>query len=131
MRQWLAYVGDNLYEFTLKLNRHLNHLRGRLGLPYWSLSAYLKHKVKKALNYVTILKWPWRPRRTSAGTGPGPAEHIHRAEMRAINGTPHSGHGDWVESRTALVEHFDGRLELVHWVPVRQAQRAGAQAVAP
>ena len=51
--KWLAYLGDNLYEFTLRLNRHLNHFRARLGLPYWSLSAYLKHKVKKALNYVT------------------------------------------------------------------------------
>ena len=51
--KWLAYLGDNLYEFTLRLNRHLNSLRARLGLPYWSLSAYLKHKVKKALNYVT------------------------------------------------------------------------------
>lgn len=46
--RWLAYLGDNLYEITLRLNRHLNSWRGRLGLPYWSLSAYLKHKVKKA-----------------------------------------------------------------------------------
>ena len=51
--KWLAYVGDYLYEFTLKMNRYLNNLRGRLGFPYWSLSAYLKHKVKKALNYIT------------------------------------------------------------------------------
>ena len=48
--KWLAYVGDNLYEFTLKLNRHLNTWRARMGLPYWSLSAYLKGKVKKALD---------------------------------------------------------------------------------
>ena len=50
--KWLAYLGDTLYEFTLKLNRHFNSYRARMGLPYWSLSAYLKHKVKKALNYV-------------------------------------------------------------------------------
>ena len=48
--KWLAYLGDNLYEITLRLNRHLNSLRTRLGMPYWSLSAYLKHKVKKALS---------------------------------------------------------------------------------
>ena len=51
--RWLAIVGENLYEFTLKLNRYLNSLRARVGLPYWSLSSYLKHKVKSALNYVT------------------------------------------------------------------------------
>ena len=51
--RWLAIVGDNLYEFTLKLNRYLNSLRARMGLPYWSLSSYLKHKVTSALNYVT------------------------------------------------------------------------------
>ena len=51
--KWLADVGDNLYKFTLKLNRHLNSLRARIGLPYWSLSAYLKQKVKSALNYVS------------------------------------------------------------------------------
>lgn len=51
--KWLAHVGDWLYEFTLKLNRHLNRLRARLGLEYWSLSAYLKHKVKKAVNFIS------------------------------------------------------------------------------
>jgi UDP-2,3-diacylglucosamine pyrophosphatase LpxH len=123
-------VGDNLYEFTLKLNRHLNHLRGRLGLPYWSLSAYLKHKVKKALNYVTDFEVAVAAEAHKRGHDGVVCGHIHRAEMREINGTLYCNDGDWVESRTALVEHFDGRLELVHWVPVRQAQRAGAQAVA-
>src|SRR5665213_1165287 len=49
---WLAHVGDRAYEFTLRLNRHLNTLRARMGLPYWSLSSYLKHKVKRAVAYV-------------------------------------------------------------------------------
>lgn len=51
--KWLAYVGDNLYEFSLKLNRHINYFRPRMGLPYWSLSQYLKHRVKRALNFIT------------------------------------------------------------------------------
>ena len=129
--KWLAYVGDNLYEFTLKLNRHLNHLRGRLGLPYWSLSAYLKQKVKKALNYVTDFEVAVAAEARKRGHDGVVCGHIHRAEMREINGTLYCNDGDWVESRTALVEHFDGRLELVHWVPVRQVRRAGAQVVAP
>ncbi|MCX7266380.1 MAG: UDP-2,3-diacylglucosamine diphosphatase, partial [Burkholderiales bacterium] len=51
--KWLAYVGDTLYELALKLNRYLNHLRARMGLPYWSLSAYLKLKVKKAVSFIS------------------------------------------------------------------------------
>lgn len=113
--KWLAYVGDNLYEFTLKLNRYLNHLRGRFGLPYWSLSAYLKHKVKKALNYVTDFEVAVARETRRRGHDGVVCGHIHRAEMRSIDGTLYCNDGDWVESQTALVEHWDGRLELVHW----------------
>ena len=113
--KWLAYLGDNLYEFTLKLNRHLNHLRGRLGLPYWSLSAYLKQKVKTALNYVTDFEVAVAAEARKRGHSGVVCGHIHRAEMREINGTLYCNDGDWVESRSALVEHMDGRLELVHW----------------
>jgi UDP-2,3-diacylglucosamine pyrophosphatase LpxH len=114
--KWLAYLGDNLYEFTLKLNRHLNNLRGRLGLPYWSLSAYLKHKVKKALNYVTDFEAAVAHEARRRGHHGVVCGHIHRAEMRDIDGILYCNDGDWVESRTALVEHHDGRLELVKWI---------------
>jgi UDP-2,3-diacylglucosamine pyrophosphatase LpxH len=117
--KWLAHVGDNLYEFTLRLNRHLNHLRMRMGLPYWSLSAYLKHKVKKALNYVTDFEVAVAAEARRRGHDGVVCGHIHRAEMRVIEGTLYCNDGDWVESHSALVEHFDGRLELVNWAPVR------------
>lgn len=115
--KWLAHMGDTLYEFTLRLNRHLNHLRGRLGLPYWSLSAYLKHKVKKALNYVTDFETAVAHEARRRGHQGVVCGHIHRAEMRRIDGVLYCNDGDWVESRTALVEHHDGRLELLHWCP--------------
>jgi UDP-2,3-diacylglucosamine pyrophosphatase LpxH len=113
--KWLAYLGDTLYEFTLRLNRHLNRMRTRLGLPYWSLSAYLKHKVKKALNYVTDFEVAVATEARNRGHHGVVCGHIHRAEMRMIEGTLYCNDGDWVESRTALVEHWDGRLEIVTW----------------
>jgi UDP-2,3-diacylglucosamine pyrophosphatase LpxH len=113
--KWLAYVGDNAYEFTLKLNRHLNRLRGHFGLPYWSLSAYLKQKVKKALNYVTDFEVAVAREARNLGHDGVVCGHIHRAEMRTIDGILYCNDGDWVESQTALVEHLDGRLELIHW----------------
>jgi UDP-2,3-diacylglucosamine pyrophosphatase LpxH len=113
--RWLAHVGDRLYEFTLRLNRHLNRARARLGLPYWSLSAYLKHRVKKALNYVTCFEDAVAQEARRRGHDGVVCGHIHRAEMRDIGGVLYCNDGDWVESRTALVEHHDGRLELVQW----------------
>ncbi|MCJ0763039.1 UDP-2,3-diacylglucosamine diphosphatase [Variovorax terrae] len=129
--KWLAYLGDNLYEFTLKLNRYLNHLRGRLGLPYWSLSAYLKQKVKKALNYVTDFEVAVAQEARRRGHQGVVCGHIHRAEMREIGGTLYCNDGDWVESRTALVEHFDGRLELLQWAAAQDSlERRGKTAAA-
>jgi UDP-2,3-diacylglucosamine pyrophosphatase LpxH len=113
--KWLAYVGDHAYEFTLRVNRHLNRMRARLGLPYWSLSAYLKHKVKRALNYVTSFEQAVAHEARRRGHDGVVCGHIHRAEMRMIDGVLYCNDGDWVESRTALVEHHDGRLELVQW----------------
>lgn len=113
--KWLAYVGDNLYEFTLKLNRYLNTLRARMGLPYWSLSAYLKGKVKKALNYVMDFEVAVAAEARRRGHQGVVCGHIHRAEMREIDGVLYCNDGDWVESLTALVEHTDGRLELLQW----------------
>jgi UDP-2,3-diacylglucosamine pyrophosphatase LpxH len=111
--KWLAYVGDSAYEFTLKLNRYLNTLRGRLGLPYWSLSKYLKLKVKRAVSYVNDFEYAVAREARKLGVHGVVCGHIHHAEMREIDGLLYCNDGDWVESLTALVEHPDGRLEIL------------------
>ena len=113
--KWLAYVGDSAYEFTLRLNRHFNSLRARLGLPYWSLSKYLKLKVKRAVSFIGDFEQAVARearRRAVHGVVCG---HIHHAELRDIDGILYANDGDWVESLTALVEHLDGRLEILDW----------------
>ncbi|MDP3699612.1 MAG: UDP-2,3-diacylglucosamine diphosphatase [Hylemonella sp.] len=120
--KWLAYVGDNLYEFTLKLNRYLNHLRAKFGLPYWSLSAYLKHKVKKAVNFISDFEQAVAHEARKRGHQGVVCGHIHHAEIREIDGVLYCNDGDWVESLTALVEHHDGRLELLRWGETAPAQ---------
>lgn len=113
--KWLAYVGDHAYEAVLKLNRHFNSLRARMGLPYWSLSAYLKHKVKQAVSYVSDFEEAVASEARRRGYDGVVCGHIHHAEIRDIDGMLYCNDGDWVESRSALVEHHDGRLELVFW----------------
>ena len=111
--KWLAYMGDHAYEFTLKLNRYLNSLRARLGLPYWSLSRYLKFKVKRAASYVGSFEAAVAREARARGLQGVVCGHIHHAEMRTIDGVLYCNDGDWVESLTALVEYPDGRLALI------------------
>jgi len=113
--KWLAYVGDSLYEFTLKLNRHFNRLRARLGLRYWSLSQYLKLKVKRAVSYVGDFERAVAREAQKRGAQGVVCGHIHHAELRDIDGVLYANDGDWVESLTALAERDDGTLEIVHW----------------
>ena len=113
--KWLAHVGDSMYEFTLKLNRHLNSLRARAGLPYWSLSKYLKFKVKRAVSYVGDFEVALAREARRRGLHGVVCGHIHHAELREIDGVLYANDGDWVESLTALVEHADGRLEILDW----------------
>jgi UDP-2,3-diacylglucosamine pyrophosphatase LpxH len=115
--KWLAYLGDSMYEFALRMNQHLNSLRARMGLPYWSLSQYLKHKVKSAVSFVTRFEEAVAAEARKRGLDGVVCGHIHRAEMREINGVLYCNDGDWVESLTGLVEHHDGRLEIIHWKP--------------
>ncbi|WP_184303585.1 UDP-2,3-diacylglucosamine diphosphatase [Paucibacter oligotrophus] len=113
--KWLAHLGDTAYEITLKLNRYLNHLRAKFGLPYWSLSKYLKLKVKRAVSYVSDFEVAVAREARKRGVQGVVCGHIHHAEMRDIDGILYCNDGDWVESLTALVEHADGTLEILDW----------------
>jgi UDP-2,3-diacylglucosamine pyrophosphatase LpxH len=110
---WLAHAGDAAYEFTLRANRWFNGARARLGLPYWSLSGYLKRKVKRAVSYVGDFEAALAREARRRGVQGVVCGHIHHAEMRDIDGILYCNDGDWVESLTALVEHHDGRLEIL------------------
>ena len=128
--KWLAYLGDSAYEFALKLNSGFNRARARLGLPYWSLSKYLKLKVKRAVSYVSDFEVAVAREARKRGLHGVVCGHIHHAEMRDIDGVLYCNDGDWVESLTALVEHADGRLEIVDWSQ-RMAAKLPAVMAAP
>jgi len=117
--KWLAFVGDSAYTTALVLNKWFNSLRARLGFPYWSLSACLKHKVKNAVEYISRYEDAVVAAARQHDVDGVICGHIHTAEMRMIDGILYCNDGDWVESCTALVEHFDGRLEILHWADIQ------------
>lgn len=113
--KWLAYVGDSLYTLILKFNQYLNAWRARSGLPYWSLSQYLKLKVKNAVSYITSFETALADEAKKQGVDGVICGHIHKAEIRDIDGILYCNDGDWVESLTALVEEASGELRLIDW----------------
>jgi UDP-2,3-diacylglucosamine pyrophosphatase LpxH len=118
--RWLALLGDWAYTLCLALNHWYNRVRRRLGYPYWSLSAYLKAKVKNAVEYVSNYEEAVAAEARKRGADGVVCGHIHKAEMRTIDGILYCNDGDWVESCTALVEHPSGQLEIIHWMEARQ-----------
>ena len=122
--RWVAILGDKAYELLVRLNAQLSWVRRKLGIPgYWSLAGYAKRKVKTALNFIFDFEESAVHHARDRGLDGVICGHIHWATIREINGLTYINCGDWVDSCTAIVEHFDGRLELVAW-GVRQAIRA-------
>ena len=111
----LALLGDWAYTAALGINRYFNQVRVRLGYPYWSLSAWLKRQVKEAVKAIDRFETALADDAHKRGFDGVVCGHIHHAEMRMVNGVMYLNDGDWVESCTALVEHHDGRLELIDW----------------
>jgi UDP-2,3-diacylglucosamine pyrophosphatase LpxH len=112
---WLALLGSRLYDLLLSVNHRLNWVRKRLGLGYWSLAAYLKYRVKNAVNYIGSFEAAVAAEAKARDVDGMICGHIHHAEIRDIAGVTYCNCGDWVESCTALVEHHDGSMELLRW----------------
>ncbi|MFM9851935.1 MAG: UDP-2,3-diacylglucosamine diphosphatase [Sphingomonadaceae bacterium] len=122
--RWLAFVGDWAYTNLMRLNVVVNAVRQWFNLPYWSLSKMAKTKVKNAVEFISRYEDVVAHEAGARGVDGVVCGHIHNAEMRDINGVAYYNDGDWVEGCTALVEHFDGRMEILHWADEIAAREA-------
>jgi UDP-2,3-diacylglucosamine pyrophosphatase LpxH len=129
--KWLAHLGDWAYCSALRLNDALGFGRRHLGLPYWSLSAFLKTTVKNAVEYISRFEAAVARAAEERGVDGVVCGHIHQAEMRRIGGVLYLNDGDWVESCTALVEDARGNLEILRWAsPLLSGRRSALPAEA-
>lgn len=113
---WLSFLGNNAYDIVLSINSRFNWIRHRLGFGYWSLSKFLKHKVKRAVNFMFQFEKNLAEYCKKRGFDGVICGHIHHAEIKIIDGVVYMNDGDWVESMTSLVEHHDGKWEIITWV---------------
>jgi UDP-2,3-diacylglucosamine pyrophosphatase LpxH len=109
----LAYIGDVLYTWLLRWNGAVNRVRARLKMEPWSLSAWAKRRVKSACTFVSNFESTLARAAKAKACQGVICGHIHTAEDRQIDGIHYLNTGDWVESLTALVEHHDGRMEVL------------------
>jgi UDP-2,3-diacylglucosamine pyrophosphatase LpxH len=118
LHRWLSFLGDKAYDAMLRLNQVWNFSRKLLGMRYWSLSNYLKKRVKQAVNFVYEFEDNLAGYCKARGYDGVICGHIHTPEIRQIQGITYMNSGDWVESCTALVETIDGEWKIVHWLEV-------------
>lgn len=135
--RWLAYLGDWAYDFAIFANRHFNFVRRKLGFPYWSLSKWAKQKVKNAVNFIGEFEQAVALEARKQNVEGVICGHIHHAAIHDLYGTRYMNCGDWVESCTALAEHYDGTFELLNGtvpqavaVPEQASPAKGVPAVA-
>ena len=123
--RWLALLGDGAYSAALFVNTYLNMVRRRLGLTYWSLSSWAKLKVKNAVNYIGRFEELLAAEAKRQGADGVICGHIHHAAMHdQFSGVAYVNTGDWVESCTAVVEHYDGAFELIRWAETDAGDRS-------
>lgn len=112
---WLSILGDKAYDFILSTNSKLNWFLHRIGIGYFSLSRFLKHRVKKAIDFIFQFEQNLASYCKKRGFDGVICGHIHHAEIKQIDGVMYMNDGDWVESCSALVEHHNGQWEIVTW----------------
>jgi UDP-2,3-diacylglucosamine pyrophosphatase LpxH len=129
--KWLAHLGDWAYTAALGANTVFNALRRRLGFGYWSLSAWAKLKVKNAVSFIGAFEQALTSDARRVGADGVICGHIHHAAMEAFGDVEYINTGDWVESCTAVVEHFDGRMEILHWPHVHAEPSSSPDSFVP
>ena len=114
--KWLSMVGSWLYDWLIVFNGFVHNIRMALGFKrYWSFSAMVKKRTKRALSAVKDFETAVLLYAQSQGCDGAICGHIHTDKLYEKDGITYANCGDWVESLTALVEHSDGRLEILHW----------------
>ena len=112
---WISFLGDKAYDIVLSVNTTFNRIRHRFGFGYWSLSQYLKRRIKRAVDFIFRFENNLAIYCAKRGYHGVICGHIHHAEIKDINGIIYMNDGDWGESCTALVEHEDGKWEIIFW----------------
>jgi UDP-2,3-diacylglucosamine pyrophosphatase LpxH len=120
--KWIAKLGSKGYDYLIEINRLLRTIRRWLGIQsHFSLAAYIKFKVKNIVQFISDYEDSIVNSLKHENVDGVICGHIHHAEIKDIGGFMYINTGDFVESCTAIVEHFNGSIELVSWIDTQVA----------
>lgn len=130
--RWVAHLGDVAYNTLVRVNLQISRLRRMLRRPgYWSLAGFAKQKVKKAVGFIFDFEDTVAHAARQRGVDGVICGHIHWASDRRIGDIHYLNCGDWVDTCSAIVEHHDGRLEVIPWGHARRAPALAPDRPAP
>ena len=116
-KRWLAIMGDVGNDILLHVNQVLAWCRKKMRYTsHWSLSKYLKDNVKSSISFITDFEYILSQHAKKHHFDGVICGHIHKAEMRDIEGVKYLNCGDWVESCTAIVETYEGEFKIIRWL---------------
>jgi len=127
---WLTALGDALHSATVSLSHGINNLRRACGRPYWPMTERVKLTIPVSARYIEEFEQLAAAHARLQGYDGVICGHIHRANLRAIDGTLYANTGDWVESCSALIESARGELELLRWAGAARGARSRAARLA-
>jgi UDP-2,3-diacylglucosamine pyrophosphatase LpxH len=114
--RWASHLGDFSYTLLIDLNRALSLLRRKLGIRcHWSLADFAKRNVLRAVSFISDFENAVVRNVKRHGHDGVICGHIHTPVIKRIDGITYINCGDWVDNCTAIVEHYDGRMQLVRW----------------
>ncbi len=129
--RWLAYLGDKAYDAAIIVNRVVGRVRRTFGMPYWSFSSWAKVTVKRAVNFISAFQTVVAEQARNRDVHGVICGHIHHAAMEDLGGIHYINTGDWVESCTAVVENFDGTMEILCWTGAALPMRTTPERYVP
>lgn len=110
---WIAKLGGIGYNLLLRVNRLYNWYRQVRGKESFSLSRWVKLKVKSAVSFVGRYEEQLQELARTKGCLGIICGHIHSPANKVIGTTHYLNSGDWVESLTAILEHDSGEFEVI------------------
>lgn len=113
--KWLMPIGDALYTLLVAINYHMNTVRNWFGLPYWSLSKYLKSKSKQAMSFISNYEKEAADYAKQNKFAKIMCGHIHAPANKTINGVEYWNIGDMCETLTCILETEEGELYHVQY----------------
>jgi UDP-2,3-diacylglucosamine pyrophosphatase LpxH len=127
--KWLAFLGDRGHGIARSLNSPLQWTRGHFGFGLWSLSAFLKLKVKTAVNFIGEFEDALVTEARRCAVDGVICGHIHHSSNRNVGCIQYMNCGDWVESCTAIAEDATGRLHVINWREIMRERQPGSAQV--